>query len=88
MRQGLRGVALDLGIAMRPWGFPLGEIKCPYFIWHGDADHSTPIAMAHFLAEAIPNCKGTFLPGAGHMFFYDRWSDILRELLSADLGGD
>jgi len=88
VRQGLRGVALDLGIAMRPWGFPLGEIKCPYFIWHGDADHSTPIAMAHFLAEAIPNCKGTFLPGAGHMFFYDRWSDILRELLSADLGGD
>jgi pimeloyl-ACP methyl ester carboxylesterase len=83
VRNGLRGVALDLAIAMRPWGFPLNEIKCPYFIWHGEEDRSTPIAMAEYLARAIPNCRTTFLPGAGHMFFYDRWPDILRQLLAA-----
>ena len=82
VRQGLQGVALDLAIAMRPWGFPLGEIRCPYFIWHGDDDRSTPIAMAQYLAESIPNCRTTFLPGAGHMFFYDHWRDILRQLLA------
>jgi pimeloyl-ACP methyl ester carboxylesterase len=84
VRHGLRGVALDLAIAMRPWGFPLGEIRCPYFIWHGESDRSTPIAMAQYLAESIPNCRTTFLPGDGHMFFYDRWPDILRQLLAAD----
>jgi len=83
VRHGLRGVALDLAIAMRPWGFPLGEIHCPYFVWHGDDDRSMPIAMARYLAESILNCRTTFIPGAGHMFFYDRWPDILRQLLVA-----
>ena len=83
VRNGLRGVALDLAIAMRPWGFPLNEIRCPYFLWHGEDDRSTPIAMAQYLARAIPDCRTTFLPGAGHMFFYDRWPDILRQLLAA-----
>jgi pimeloyl-ACP methyl ester carboxylesterase len=83
VRHGLRGVALDLAIAMRPWGFPLGKIRCPYFIWHGEDDRSTPIAMAQYLAESIPDCRATFLPGAGHMFFYDRWPDILGQLLAA-----
>jgi pimeloyl-ACP methyl ester carboxylesterase len=82
VRNGLRGVALDLAIAMRPWGFPLGEIRCPYFIWHGDDDRSTPIAMARYLAQTIPACHATFLPDAGHMFFYDRWPDILKQLLA------
>jgi pimeloyl-ACP methyl ester carboxylesterase len=81
-RHGLRGVALDLAIAMRPWGFSLGEIHCPYFIWHGEDDRSTPIAMARYLAQSIPDCRATFLPDAGHMFFYDRWPDILRQLLA------
>jgi pimeloyl-ACP methyl ester carboxylesterase len=83
VRHGLKGVALDLTIAMRPWGLPLGEIRCPYFIWHGEDDRSTPIAMAQYLAKSIPNSRTTYLSGAGHMFFYDRWPDILRQLLAA-----
>lgn len=86
VRNGLRGVTLDLAIAMRPWGFQPNEIKCPYFIWHGEDDRSTPIAMAKFLARSIPNCQTTYLPGAGHMFFYDRWPDILGQLLAAGFG--
>jgi pimeloyl-ACP methyl ester carboxylesterase len=83
VRQGLHGVALDLAIAMRPWGFALGEIQCPYFIWHGEDDRSTPVAMARYLTKSIPNCRTTYLPRAGHMFFYDRWPEILRQLLVA-----
>jgi pimeloyl-ACP methyl ester carboxylesterase len=88
VRNGLRGVALDLAIAMRPWGFPLNEIKCPYFIWHGDDDRSAPVAMARHLASHLPRCQTTFLPGAGHMFFYDRWADILKQLLAAAFAGE
>ena len=88
VRQGLRGVALDLAIAMRPWGFRLDEIRCPYCIWHGDDDRSMPIAMAQYLAQSIPNCRTTFLPGEGHMFLYDRWADILRQLLAVGFGDE
>jgi len=84
VRNGLRGVALDLAIAMRPWGFRLDEIHCPYFIWHGEDDRSMPMAMAQYLAKSIPLCKTNYLPGAGHMFFYDRWPDILGQLLAAE----
>jgi pimeloyl-ACP methyl ester carboxylesterase len=72
VRQGLRGVVLDLAIAMRPWGFDPGAIKCPYFLWHSDDDRSTPVAIAQYLAQAIPHCRTAFMPGEGHMFFYDR----------------
>jgi pimeloyl-ACP methyl ester carboxylesterase len=41
------------------------------------------MAMAQYLAKSIPLCKTNYLPGAGHMFFYDRWQDILRQLLAA-----
>ena len=44
--------------------------------------------MARHLAQNIPNCRTTFLPGAGHMFFYDRWPDILKQLLTAGFVAD
>lgn len=82
VRNGLRGVAQDVSIAVQPWGFHPGTIRCPYFLWHGEDDRSTPITMARYLATNIPNCTATFLPGQGHLFFYDRWADILGQLLS------
>jgi pimeloyl-ACP methyl ester carboxylesterase len=80
-RQGLRGFARELWIVARPWGFRLEDIRVPVFVWHGDADNSTPIAMARYVASKIPSCRATYLPGEGHLFLFSRWREILTTLL-------
>jgi hypothetical protein len=37
-RRGSAGVAQDLRVLTRPWGFELGSITVPAWIHHGDAD--------------------------------------------------
>jgi pimeloyl-ACP methyl ester carboxylesterase len=83
-RQGLRGFARELWIVARPWGFPLRDIGVPVHIWHGEADNSTPISMARYIASMIPDCRATYLPRAGHMFLFEpeRWREMLGALVN------
>lgn len=37
-RQGGRGLALDYTLEARPWGVPLGQIRVPVEVWHGEDD--------------------------------------------------
>jgi pimeloyl-ACP methyl ester carboxylesterase len=65
-RQGGAGVAADLAVASRPWGFPLGEVGVPTWLWHGTADEDVPVAAARWMAQAIPGCRATFTD-EGHL---------------------
>jgi len=80
-RQGTRAFADEVGLVARPWGFALADITVPTYLWHGALDKSTPIAMGRYLASAIPGCRATFLPDAGHLFIFDHWREILSALL-------
>ncbi len=82
-RQGLAGIAQDLRIFGQSWGFPLEEVRVPVHFWHGEQDHSTPPAMARYLADRIPGSRLTMLPDAGHLFFLETacWRDILTDLV-------
>lgn len=79
-RQGVTAFADEVVLAAKPWGFLLEDISVPVHLWHGGEDRNTPIAMARAMAAAIPNCRMTFLPGAGHLFLFDRWGEILADL--------
>jgi pimeloyl-ACP methyl ester carboxylesterase len=81
-RQGVTAFADEVILASKPWGFRLQDITTPVRLWHGEEDRSTPIAMVRAMAAAIPNCRTTFLPGEGHLFLFDRWGEILGDLLS------
>jgi pimeloyl-ACP methyl ester carboxylesterase len=63
---GMRGVAWDAALLARPWGFRVADIGMPVSLWHGEADRNTPLAMARYMAETIPNCRAKFFPGEGH----------------------
>ena len=82
-RQGLRGFAWELRVVAQPWGFAPRDIKVPAYIWHGDADNSTPISMARYLASEIPNSQATYFPNAGHLFIFEpqRWHEMLQTLI-------
>ena len=65
-RQGVRGVAHDLMLEPRPWGFSLPEIAIPVHVWHGEADKVVPAEQGHIQANAIPNAHARFFPNEGH----------------------
>lgn len=66
-RQGSAGVARDLYLLSRPWGFDLGDISMTVDLWQGTADRNVPESMGRALAAALPNCRARFLDGAGHL---------------------
>jgi pimeloyl-ACP methyl ester carboxylesterase len=80
LRQGPEGVAWDLALAARPWGFRLEDLRVPFRLWHGELDVSAPPAMGRYLAGAIPHCRALFVPGSGHFLVYDIWPEVIGAL--------
>ncbi len=81
-RTGLRGLAWDARLLTRPWGFPLEEIRLPYYLWHGTQDDQTPLAMARAISGKIPGCKITVCENEGHLLLFPHWEEILTQLIS------
>jgi pimeloyl-ACP methyl ester carboxylesterase len=73
------GVAQDLRVLTRPWGFELGSIQVPTSIYHGDADITVPPQHAQLFAEAIPGAQLQLFPGHGHFSIVG----TAREMLAA-----
>lgn len=81
-RRGVRGFAREAVILSNPWGFHLEDITIPVHLWHGEADANVSLSAARYMAETIPTCYATFLPGEGHWLFYEHWGAILAELIA------
>jgi pimeloyl-ACP methyl ester carboxylesterase len=79
-RQGPEGTALELGLFSRPWGFEIGEITIPVYLWHGETDAIVPVRLGHYLAEHIPSCQAKFIPGAGHLWIFEGYEEVFRVL--------
>jgi pimeloyl-ACP methyl ester carboxylesterase len=77
-RLGSPGVAQDLRVLTRPWGFQLGSIQVPTSIHHGDADTTVPPHHARLFAAAIPGAQLDIHPGHGHFSILG----IAREILA------
>ena len=79
-RRGSWGVAQDLQVLTRPWGFDLGSIKAPAWIRHGDADTTVPVQHARLYTAAIPGAQLQIYPGHGHFSILTRAPDVLAPL--------
>lgn len=64
-RTGTGGVVAEQRLLARDWGFAMSGVKAPVWLWHGEEDGASPIAMAHWLVAALPKCQAQFLPGRG-----------------------
>jgi pimeloyl-ACP methyl ester carboxylesterase len=76
-RTGSWGVAQDLRLLTRPWGFDLGSITAVTTIHHGDADATVPVQHARRYAEAIEGAQLLIYPGQGHFSILSRPEEIL-----------
>jgi pimeloyl-ACP methyl ester carboxylesterase len=79
-RRGSWGVAQDLRVLTRPWGFQLGSITVPTSIHHGDADTTVPPRHARLYAKAIPGAQLQHYPGHGHFSILAAARDMLAPL--------
>lgn len=68
-------------------GARLGEIRAPTLVLHGTADRVVDPRNAALLAARLPDARLEWLPGLGHLFF---WEDPARTvaLVRAFLDGD
>lgn len=79
-RQGSRGAALDAKLIGRPWGFRIEDIATEVHLWQGEQDRLVPPAMGRYMAEAIPNCRATFVSDGGHLLVLDRMDEVIDVL--------
>jgi pimeloyl-ACP methyl ester carboxylesterase len=79
-RRGSKGVAQDLRVLGRPWGFRLGAITVPTSVHHGDADTTVPLQHARLYAEAIPGAQLHLHPGHGHFSILAAAREMLAPL--------
>ena len=79
-RRGSWGVAQDLRLLTRPWGFDLGSITAPTSIHHGDADVTVPVQHARLYARAIPGAQLQIHRGEGHFSIFSNPLDVLATL--------
>lgn len=79
-RQGGGGQAQETLLFARPWDFRLEDIASEVHLWHGEADKTVPISMGRYQATAIPNCRATFVAGAGHFWIFEHFDEVLARL--------
>ena len=83
LRAGAGGANQDAALYAQPWGFRLEDISADVNLWHGGKDENVPVSVAHYAAEALPNCNARFYEGEGHLTLpYNRIQEILSALVS------
>lgn len=83
MRNGTIGAEEDVRVVARPWGFSPADIRVPTYLWQGENDPNVTPRMGRYLAETIPNCHATFVPGAGHFLIFSHWDQIVAQVAAA-----
>lgn len=81
LRQGGRGAADDMRAVVMDWDFKLEDINAKVFIWQGEEDPNVTLAMAHYMADRIPDSSMTLVLGAGHFLIFSHWAKILDQVL-------
>jgi pimeloyl-ACP methyl ester carboxylesterase len=81
-RQGATGLADDLVAFWRPWRFRIADVPAGVFLWHGEQD-TRAAADASYLAGALPGCRATTWPDAGHLGVVTHWHEVLETLVDA-----
>lgn len=85
-RQGGRGMYHEALVLARRWGFSPRDIRVPVHIWHGEADDTVPVSMAHYMARSIPHAQARIVPAGGHHLLYSRWPEIITALAGRNEG--
>jgi pimeloyl-ACP methyl ester carboxylesterase len=76
-RNGVGGLADELGMLVSPWGFAPEQIPIAIRFWHGDADNTVPLHHAEYLSSRISGSSLVICPGEGHLVMARHLPEIL-----------
>lgn len=78
----VQGYVRDIKAYVQPWKDTLSDIGVNTHIWHGAEDNWSPVAMAEYLASAIPGCASAeIFTGLSHYScLYRAAPEICRQL--------
>jgi pimeloyl-ACP methyl ester carboxylesterase len=80
LRQGAKGPTEDLHLIVRPWGFPVGDVRAPVRIWHGADDTEVPIHHAEFLSRIVNDGRLDVIEDRDHLVLFTEADAILTGL--------
>ena len=64
---GSDGYLKDVFMYVAPWKDRVAMCHTPTYLWHGERDNWSPLAMADYLSENLPDCRGKQVQaGASH----------------------
>ena len=79
-RFGTQAVREEGRLTAGAWGFLPADVTVDVQLWHGEEDVTVPVEMARALAASLPRCHATFVPGAGHLWYFEHVGDVLSAL--------
>jgi pimeloyl-ACP methyl ester carboxylesterase len=66
-KQTMSGYIKDVLQYVQPWSPRVALCLVDTYLWHGEQDNWSPVAMAHYLESALPSCQGKHIePDASH----------------------
>jgi pimeloyl-ACP methyl ester carboxylesterase len=78
-RNGVSGVAQEIILTLKPWGFNLENINVPITIFQGGQDKQAPEMHAKIYAKLIPNANLVFFKDEGHIsILQNHGEELLR----------
>jgi pimeloyl-ACP methyl ester carboxylesterase len=78
---GASGWVDDLIALHRPWGFQLGEVAAPTFLWHGAEDRFSPVDNTRWLAGQLDHPEVDVDPHVGHFGAVEALPKVLSWLV-------
>ena len=79
---GSDGYVLDINTVLGPWPFDLRSVKGRVKIWNGTDDTNTPIYMARWMANHLPDGSLKEFSGDTHIsIFLYRGEEVLKDLI-------
>jgi pimeloyl-ACP methyl ester carboxylesterase/DNA-binding CsgD family transcriptional regulator len=74
------GMAREVLLLSKDWGFDLAEVKTPCVFWHGEMDRLVAVAGARRLVRELPDAELRLISEAGHYVMYSHWDSIFRDI--------
>lgn len=74
---GGRGLAEDMHVVQRPWGFDPTDVAIPVFLWQGRRDRIVPPSHAERWIEVLSDCRPVWCDDEGHFLIQDHFEEIL-----------